>query len=105
MANGFSRRRPPTPLTDSDRCSDNVLMPDDDTFPCVLTQDQLRFEIDFAIGQAGAATLAGVTAKSERRARIDRNFLTTTILARFDRMQVRGRAPLRSPADRSTSPQ
>lgn len=91
-------------LTDSDVCSDNVLMPDDDEFPCVLTRDQLRFEIDFAVGQAGAATLKDVTAKSERRARIARHYLVSTILSRFDRMQVRHRAPLVGYVDQTRPP-
>jgi hypothetical protein len=79
-------------------------MPDDDQFPEIMTREQVRFEIDFAVSQVGAATLQESMSKRETRARMSRWHLVETILARFERLQVRRRAPIAGPTDRTSPP-
>ena len=67
-------------------------MPDDSS-PAILTREQLRFEITFSLQQVGKATVREWAGNNREKAERARATVVETILVRFDRMQVRCRAP------------
>jgi len=71
------------------------LMADD--FPEILTPDQIRFEIDFAIGQLPRGILRDWASKNELKSDMARRYMVDSITVRFDRLQVRRAAPAENP--------
>lgn len=76
----------------------------DEEFPEILTSKQVRFEIDFAVGQAGASTIRELTSKNEAKAGLSRLILVDRIMKQFNRLQVRRKAPEPGPVDRTRPP-
>ena len=66
-------------------------------FPRVLTSEDLRFEIDFALKQIPRGLLRDWASTNDLKSARARDLMVTTILSRFDRYQVRGPAPLQAP--------
>ena len=66
----------------------------DDRFPEVLSREQLRFEILFGLRQISPGLLRDRTVKDRTKTEAAVNRMADIILARFDRLQVRGPAPL-----------
>ena len=64
-----------------------------DDFPQTLTRDQLRFEIKFGLQQVGRAVVREWAGSNREKAERAREAVVETVLVRFDRMQVRTRAP------------
>jgi len=69
----------------------------DDEYPCVLTAEQLRFDIDFALKQIPRSLLRDWASTNDLKSARARELMVTTILSRFDRYQVRGPAPFQPP--------
>lgn len=71
-------------------------------FPRIVTRDELRFDISFALGQMPRSLwrqwILGKELQSERT----RALIVDRILQRFDRYQVRAPAPLAPHRDLST---
>jgi hypothetical protein len=65
--------------------------------PRVLTPDELRFDIEFALKQIPRGLLRDWASTNDLKSAMARELMATTILARFDRYQVRPLAPLQAP--------
>jgi len=65
-------------------------------FPRVLTPEELRFDIDFALKQIPRSLLRDWASANDLKSAMARELMVTTILARFDRYQVRAPAPLQA---------
>ncbi|QUT05180.1 hypothetical protein KFK14_19610 [Sphingobium phenoxybenzoativorans] len=76
-----------------------------DDFPEILTPHQIRFEIDFAIGQMSRGALREWAGKNELKSAAARQYIVDRIAVRFERLQVRRAAPLPHPTDRSKQPE
>lgn len=72
-------------------------MQNDDQYPLTLTRDQVRFEILFGLMLVGRSTARDWLGKDRAKSEKARELMTSTILARFDRLQVRGPSPDPSP--------
>lgn len=68
-----------------------------EAFPRVLSRDELRFDIEFALKQIPRGLLRDWASTNDLKSTMARDLMVTTILARFDRYQVRGPAPLQAP--------
>ena len=68
-----------------------------DEFPRVLSRDELRFDIEFALKQIPRGLLRDWASTNDLKSAMARDLMVTTILSRFDRYQVRGPAPLQPP--------
>jgi len=68
----------------------------DDPFPSVLTREQVRFEISFALHQVAKATVWEWARTDRLKKDAARERIIDTITVRFDRMQVRAPAPAES---------
>ena len=65
-----------------------------DDFPEILTPDQIRFEIDFAIGQMPRGVLRDWASKNDLKSDMARRYMVDSITVQFARLQVRRRAPI-----------
>lgn len=70
-----------------------------DDFPEILTPDQIRFEIDFAIGQMPRGVLREWASKNELKSDMARRYTVDSITVRFARLQVRRRPPIAPMSD------
>lgn len=68
-----------------------------ESYPLILTREQVRFEIMFGLMQVGKSVARDWLGKDRGKAERAREMMTTTILARFDRLQVRAPEPPVSP--------
>ena len=72
----------------------------DEAFPRVLTRKDLRFEISFALSQVAKATVWEWARTDRLKKEAARERIIDTVAARFDRLEVRAPAPIRSFGDR-----
>ena len=70
---------------------------DNEGFPLVLSRDQLRFDIEFALKQIPRGLLRDWASTNDLKSAMARELMVTTILSRFDRYQVRAPAPAEAP--------
>jgi hypothetical protein len=70
-----------------------------DEYPRIVTADELRFDINFALGQMPRILLREWAGKNDMKSDHARQMMTARILEQLSRYQVRARPPLPSMGD------